>query len=93
MALARKPKPNAKAQNANDESSIEALIAKGGSVAEDSPKEKGRARGKPTNVMLRLPPDMLARVDEAVEARSVRIPRHTWLLEAVLEKLDREQSI
>jgi len=35
---------------------------------------------------------MLARVDEAVEARSLRIPRHTWLLEAVLEKLDREQS-
>jgi hypothetical protein len=92
MALARKPKPNAKAQSANDESAIEALIAKGGSVAEDGPKDKGRAGGKPTNVVLRLPPDMLARVDEAVEARSVRIPRHTWLLEAVLEKLDREQS-
>ena len=92
MALARKPKPNAKAQSASDEGAIEALIAKGGSVAEDSPKEKDRTVVKPTNVVLRLPPEMLSRVDVAVEARSVRIPRHTWLLEAVLEKLDREQA-
>lgn len=92
MALARKPKPNVKIQRANDESAIEALIAKGGSVGNGGAKDKSGAGIKPTNVVLRLPSDMLSRVDEAVETRSVRIPRHTWLLEAVLEKLDREQS-
>ncbi|HCI46210.1 MAG TPA: hypothetical protein DFI00_02835 [Rhodospirillaceae bacterium] len=92
MALARKPKPQTKTEAPKDERAIEALISKGGSVAETAAKDKERAGGKSTNVVLRLPPEMLARVDEAVEARSLRIPRHTWLLEAVLEKLDREQS-
>jgi len=95
MALARKPKPTDTADAPKDERAIEALIAKGGSVA-DAQIGKGRAGGqsggKPTNVVLRLPPDMLARVDAAVETRTLRIPRHTWLLEAVLEKLEREQS-
>jgi len=40
--------------------------------------------------VLRLPPDVLSRVDRAVEARRVTVPRHTWLMEAVIEKLERE---
>ena len=43
-------------------------------------------------VVLRLPTALLARLDDAVGQRSVRVPRHTWLLEAVAEKLDREAS-
>ena len=93
MALARKPKLTAKTNTPKDERTIEALIAKGGSIADDTLPEKSRGGIKPTNVVLRLPPDMLVRVDAAVDTRSVRIPRHTWLLEAVLEKLDREQSL
>lgn len=43
-------------------------------------------------IVLRLPKPLLCRVDEVVQARPIRIPRHTWLLEAVLEKLEREQT-
>lgn len=43
-------------------------------------------------VVLRLPTELLARLDDAVGQRSVRVPRHTWLLEAVAEKLDREAA-
>ena len=32
----------------------------------------------------------LTRIDQAVEARLVKVPRHTWLMEAVIEKLERE---
>ena len=41
-------------------------------------------------VVLRIPEDILNQVDKAVRKRAVRIPRHTWLLEAVVEKLGRE---
>ncbi|MEM9032136.1 MAG: hypothetical protein AAGB18_05770 [Pseudomonadota bacterium] len=91
MALARKPK--AKPDTA-DEKSIEALINRGGSVAEDAPaaKTNGAGKGKTVNMTLRLPPDLSAQVDAAVEQRAIRPPRHTWILEAIYEKLDREAS-
>ena len=41
-------------------------------------------------VVLRLPEQMLDRLNLAVQRRSIKIPRHTWLLEAVMEKLTRE---
>ena len=90
MAIARKPKATAETAT-RSEREIEVLINKGGSVAELH-EGKGRGAAKTTNVVLRLPADMLERVDEAVESRALRIPRHTWLLEAVLEKLEREKS-
>jgi hypothetical protein len=43
-------------------------------------------------VILRLPASMLRSIDQAVKSRPVRIPRHTWLLEAVHEKLSRENQ-
>ena len=44
----------------------------------------------PAPVLLRVPAAMLARIEKAMKARPVKIPRHTWLLEAVHEKLARE---
>jgi hypothetical protein len=43
-------------------------------------------------VTLRVPPEVLDHVDAAVKSRLVRIPRHTWLLQAIVEKLEREAS-
>lgn len=43
-------------------------------------------------VNVRLPMEVLAQVDEAVKRRRVKTPRHRWLLEAIIEKLDREQN-
>ncbi len=91
MAIARKPRANqsdAALQANQSEREIEALIRRGGSIAEVASPPKDAART--ANVVLRLPPAMLKRIDAAVETRRVRTPRHTWLLEAVLEKLERE---
>lgn len=40
-------------------------------------------------VSLRIPAPMLKEIDKAVRARPYKIPRHSWLLEAVHEKLAR----
>ena len=56
-----------------------------------------QARGAATEaetvtVSLRIPRELAERVDQSVRSRPVKIPRHTWLLEAVVEKLDRERG-
>ena len=43
-------------------------------------------------VVLRVPANLLVRLDGAVANRTVRVPRHTWLLEAISEKLERENA-
>ena len=40
-------------------------------------------------VSLRIPAPMLKAIDKAVKSRPYKIPRHSWLLEAVHEKLAR----
>jgi hypothetical protein len=67
---------------------VDALIRKGGSVAGDTTSLE--EPDKPTSVILRIPADVIVKVEKAVLARRLKIPRHTWLLEAVMEKLDRE---
>lgn len=84
MAVTKKPKKKDKDKPVD----VEALIRKGGSVA-------GEAEATPAKsaaVVLRIPADVIGRVDQAVRSRRIKTPRHTWLLEAVMEKLDRESS-
>lgn len=83
MAISRKPRSSGAPTPLVD---VEALINKGGSTPKPNIEEKDGA----TAVVLRLPADVLTRVDGAVKARPIRTPRHTWLLEAVHEKLARE---
>lgn len=95
MAIARKPRAAAPAPSPTaSEREIEALIHKGGSIAQTTSPESlpSRTRSETAKVILRLPAEMLARVDTLVEARSPKIPRHTWLLEAIVEKLERETA-
>lgn len=40
-------------------------------------------------VSLRIPVPMLKEIDEAVQVRPYKMPRHLWLLEAIHEKLTR----
>ncbi len=81
MAITRKPKVKTAAAAGVD---VEKLIRKGGSVAKaESPAEE-------VPVLVRVPADVLSRVGQAVSARKIKIPRHTWLLEAIVEKLERE---
>lgn len=88
MPITRKPKP---ATEAPQEVDVNALINKGGSVAERDAKTD-KKEGATSPVVLRIPHVMLNRIDRVLASRLLKTPRHTWLLEAVLEKLEREEA-
>ena len=86
MDIVRKPGSS----TASDQQ-IETLINQGGGVAPIKPgRPTNRVERKTSNVLLRMPDALLSSVDNAVEARPLPTTRHTWLLEAVFEKLQRE---
>jgi len=85
MAISRKPRQSSSA--AEKPVDVDALIKKGGSVAGKNGEDKSTVP-----VILRVPEDILEKVDASVQARRIKTPRHTWLLEAVLEKLERESA-
>ena len=76
--------------NFNDkekDTALLALIKKGGRSArplddEDQVQEK--------RISLRLPEDVAERIKQAAKARPIKTPSHTWIVEAVLEKLKKE---
>lgn len=93
MSITKKPRvsrPDTD-QTRLPEAAIQALIGKGGSVAQ---AEVGQQpdQHKPQLVQLRLERPLVERVDAVLAARMIKIPRHTWLLEAVHEKLVREEK-
>lgn len=69
---------------------VDALINRGGSPT-GAPPEPPPGKTS-TTILLRLPPDMLDQVDAALKSRPIKLPRHTWILEAIHEKLSRESS-
>jgi hypothetical protein len=86
MAIARKPKP----AKQPDEAAVQRLISKGGSVAAAVTPERGEPETSP--VLIRIPKDMLAEIDAAVQRRRpVRFTRTAWILETLQERLKREQ--
>lgn len=80
MAISKKPssKPTV------SEAEIKAIIEKGGSVADDK-KDSGKK-----NLQLRLEADLIGQIDKARKNKSVPPSRHTWILEAIFEKLQKE---
>jgi hypothetical protein len=85
MTIARKPKQPVAVD-------VEALIAKGGTPVAQSPAEPAKTKSGPVPVVVRIPADMLVRIEQAVAARVVRVPRHTWILEALAERLERDEG-
>lgn len=90
MSITRKPQP---AMPAGETPTVDVdyLINKGGSVPHQE-STTGAGKLKVTAVILRIPGEIGQRLDQALRARPVRIPRHTWILEAIVEKLDRESN-
>jgi len=86
MPITTKPKPTVPPRV-----DVDALISRGGGVAEKEPKPD-KKEGATSPVVLRIPAHLLTRIDEALASRLLKTPRHTWLLEAVLEKLEREET-
>ena len=83
MAITRKPKlPN----YSND---IDVIINKGGSVSGESNIKRKDYKNSMT---LRLPHFLLDQINEILSEKLIPTPRHTWILEAILEKIEREQA-
>ena len=83
MAITRKPSV------APPQPDIDELINRGGTSA-----GQGRERDSESEsvaVIVRIPAKILADIDRSVKARQIRTPRHTWLLEAIVEKLGRDE--
>lgn len=79
MALRSKPQQQPATA---DERRINELIEKGGTVpADDGDKSK------PMLVQLRLSRDLVQRIDRNRKKRTVPPSRHSWILEALLDKL------
>jgi hypothetical protein len=91
MPITRKPKS---ASNGHlPKAAVSALIAKGGSPAGGGRTLAFNAnRGVDIPVIVRVPESDLISVDTLVMRRPVKIPRHTWLLEAIHEKIVREKE-
>ena len=86
MPVSRKPQ---RPQAASAGVDVDALIRKGGSVPEEQPSADKR---KIVPVTLRIPAGLLKQVDAHLSKQPVPLPRHTWILEAVHEKLSRSAN-
>ncbi len=80
MPIAKKPTPDEE----KSESQINAVISKGGSVAKTD--KTGNQK-----ILIRIPNGLLDRVDTDLSSRPLKTPRNTWILEAILEKLERQK--
>ena len=83
MVISKKPN-----RGSEDGNAIQAIIEKGGSTPNELAAEPERVK----TVQLRLYPSQIAEIDDRISQRLVKIPRHTWILEAIAEKLCREDS-
>ncbi len=83
MALSAKPtRPTSKPAD-----NVEAFISKGGSVPSTKPAGKGAQHP------LKFPEgDLFDRLESARKASAVKLPRNTWILQAIAEKLERDGS-
>lgn len=75
-------KPIEKSKDKSDKE-VEKLIRSGALVKEDRQEKKDQF------ISLRVPCELLEKVDEAVRTTVTRIPRTSWILEAIHEKLKR----
>jgi hypothetical protein len=55
-------------------------------------KELKKADEEVAALTVRVPRALVSDIDQERKARAVRVPRNTWILEAVVEKLDREKQ-
>jgi len=87
MALSRKPKKE-KAPKIKEDKVTE-LILKGGS----SPGKVSTKQEKEDDikfVQLRIPVNQLGEIDNLVKKRPGKLSRHTWIMEAIFEKIKKD---
>lgn len=85
MVISGKPKQ----KQDDNKIDVDALINKGGSVASNTSKQQTKNE---MLVNLRLPFDVIQQIDLVVSKRRIKTSRHTWLMEAIYEKLEKEKD-
>lgn len=97
MALSAKPvRPAPKAAEPADP--VEAFIAKGGSVPQRAETAIAAVAAEPTakgaQHPLKFPADtdLFERLERARKGSVVKLPRNTWILQAIAEKLARDSG-
>ena len=78
-----KPKISEKDRDA----ALLALIKKGGRSARPQTTDE---RPVERRISLRIPEDLAERIKNAAQAREVKTSAHTWMVEAMLERLKKE---
>jgi hypothetical protein len=68
----------------------EDLILKGGSSGNQNEPVTNKQAVK--RVQLRIPNDYLNRIGNLLDERAGNISRHTWIIEAIVEKLGKEEK-
>jgi hypothetical protein len=88
MAVTRKPKDEQAPQGPlQDDSAFQQYLHKGGSAAKSQQEIP-----KDVRFTLQIPGSLCQDLDRLREARPIRISRHQWVLEAILEKIQRERA-
>jgi hypothetical protein len=87
-SITRKPQP-APSEERQREAAIEAVINKGLTRPDDHQQE---TQDKARQVVLFLPERLLSEVDALVKQVRPRTSRRAWLLEAIREKVERDQD-
>ncbi len=88
MPITRKPKAPLSTSSDID---IDELINRGGSIAHTESENEKTPPKLNSVVNLRIPPQLLERIDQTLENQTLKIPRHTWILQALVEKLERDE--
>lgn len=84
MAVAKKPSR----QKKDLDQSLDSVIEKGGSSAKVQEQNEDEIK----QVQLRIPSGKLNEIDRIIKKKAPKPKRHYWILEAIFEKLEREQS-
>lgn len=91
MALSRKPK-----KTEQDPKAVEAFLQGNHTevaVHESAPpKKKERKRPAIVKSQLRIPSDLLEKVDDLIASQTVKPSRNNWILAAIAEKVRREET-
>jgi hypothetical protein len=86
MAVTRKPKDEHTPEGPlQDDPAFQHYLRKGGSAAKPQ-----QATPKDVRFTLHIPGPLCQVLDQLREARPLKISRHQWVLEAILEKIRRE---
>lgn len=83
----RKPKPAAASANVVD---VEAIINRGGTAPATQPTQES-PKGVRKSVIVYFEPEMLRQVDEAAKTQVIKTSRQRWIMEAIVEKLQRAE--